>query len=1842
MAEISSSPSKSSLFLQQSSHQSSLFTATTTTTTTQNSVTIDDTVVHIKEEKDDDEVDHKLQSLKEEPTTSSSSSSTVTSTQPTDNNCETKANIFLQLSEQPTRLLQDDSGGRVGIENGECSNRFSNHSDKLSSEDDDRIRTNSFKSEPADVEEEEEEECSMTEELNSQQSCNKSQIVVPAVNGKLSPHHTTEMKEVLLENELNKKTDETIGKMNQIRSLRMSMDTPFTPTTTNTMFQRSLSYVSTSEQKLLKSKKDQEVNRDSCPKLFSLLNKTHVNGKPPSFLHEERSNDSITSNSSSQNLVIDLGHKKKKGGKKKSVSSVSLKTRTKRKRSSSSEMPPPVDRTNPLNLSLAPVADPIPEPVLLPPPPPLPPSPPKVQPPVTVPEPSKETIPIKEPQAKRRVFRCSTCSTYYESWNLFLHMKEIHQKHICLYCLRLFPTAEKLSIHLEMKHDLEQNHFETQEKFLKSSRQSSFVMCCTCEHMFSEQNAFIEHSCPDFMKPCSFCDQKGRHSANCKTIKPKVRPAKVKVNGLPTPHLPHYAAPPTPQLPPPLPTPLPQEEPQEMDIDYSCNRTPLAPEIPVVPEIPEPEEEKDKEEALIVPKLKLRIPKEFQKSVDSETSSSESGEEDEEEEEHSTEPVLPPLPTIQDDSNSQSLQSFAELQRIQEEIEKTKQDIEKTKLAILPTPPPSQESRQPNSPQNDDFDTSVDETKELEEPVLQPLEVEPPPSVQNNSDVDIESCEPVIANKPSDGIIVADEHTLLLQMVLEKPIDKYDLIDLLRSCLKVSYHSCLYCNHGRRIAVNGNSLALHMLANHRFQATVNSITEEELKPDTIVAKIKSGLEDVNDWYFNMESYCNKELEGKPNTPEPRTFECFQCRVQTGVHKELYLHNRKMHLRTAISCFMCKANFFSYSEILCHICPGSPERMNIYDIKYRCFICELDDIPSAFRLMVHLRKKHFSCDVCLEDCKDQFRLSSHVWKHKLHHLCYRCGIAYRNKQDITKHLFWKHGTESIICKRCLQKRWRHVYHFCIPPAAFACDVCNLTFSKAIYLKVHKRIHNEELKYPCKSEECEEKFISKKLLMKHAALHGHDGGNLLPSIEDVTDVKPSEDDVKAEEPEVKPDPSEVVPENVEPKSEDTKPLDEEVKGEKVEEDEKLASELPAPPGERKRKKRTRTKEIVEDWNLQAPNLSESGSSDDSDDDQPTSPKEFLLPTKPEDEAKSRISPVIIDSAPVDEAKDEEEESPEKSQPDTGKIMDIWENFKSFQQSQNNGKLLNLSDDEDDLTTPLLHVTQSDHDYAMIYKIHRKAETIYTELQKANEEAQKNKSALSSESDSSSDSDSSCSCGSNCSCSSSGSSSSSSSNDDSDSENEEKKRKKMLEEQTHTATEEQTIAEEIPLPKPETIIHESDLDTTESDTDEDFYDEHPQKSASDLLAEKRKVLMERNSTSPSRAMEPEPELEPNASPMKEKKKVKKKKKDRKNSARTCGYVSNLVTSEVPLPTNNEVAPAPVYQTAILQPEVDLIPPADLIQGPGVQDLIVPQPQLTLYQQQPFTPFSQRISTGSSCSDATDNVKRSKRQRRPNKFYGYTSDDEGGVPPNPSTPVGFAAMRPIAPPDLVWDKDDLPTPSRSIIKIKKTPGSAPPVMAAKKTLIKQDSNSTTKKRKADKKQPAIPKFKIRQPTFMVALQAAKAAAAKTGSSTVAPSANSVKPIYTSTSESESETEEKRARIMALLPPAPLSPQPPARSIPLALLPNPDAAALAYFKRNNIRFPIKAPLGARKAREGESVYCYCRCPYDEVSEMIACDGDSCAIEWFHFECVGIMLAPQGKWFCPECRPKYSNELYQT
>lgn len=45
----------------------------------------------------------------------------------------------------------------------------------------------------------------------------------------------------------------------------------------------------------------------------------------------------------------------------------------------------------------------------------------------------------------------------------------------------------------------------------------------------------------------------------------------------------------------------------------------------------------------------------------------------------------------------------------------------------------------------------------------------------------------------------------------------------------------------------------------------------------------------------------------------------------------------------------------------------------------------------------------------------------------------------------------------------------------------------------------------------------------------------------------------------------------------------------------------------------------------------------------------------------------------------------------------------------------------------------------------------------------------------------------------------------------------------------------------------------------------------------------------------------------------------------------------------------------------------------------------------------------------------------------------------------------------------------------------------------------------------------------------------------------------------------------------------------------------------------------------------YCTCNREAFGAMIACDNDQCAIEWFHYSCVGLVEEPS-EWLCRQCQ----------
>lgn len=78
---------------------------------------------------------------------------------------------------------------------------------------------------------------------------------------------------------------------------------------------------------------------------------------------------------------------------------------------------------------------------------------------------------------------CSSCGIYCETWEMFGHMLEVHQRYICLFCRGLFADAERLAQHLLRNHGkdgIDRLEFTTLDEFHQAFRSPCYLMCCDC------------------------------------------------------------------------------------------------------------------------------------------------------------------------------------------------------------------------------------------------------------------------------------------------------------------------------------------------------------------------------------------------------------------------------------------------------------------------------------------------------------------------------------------------------------------------------------------------------------------------------------------------------------------------------------------------------------------------------------------------------------------------------------------------------------------------------------------------------------------------------------------------------------------------------------------------------------------------------------------------------------------------------------------------------------------------------------------------------------------------------------------------------------------------------------------------------------------------------------------------------------------------------------------------------------------------------------------------------------------------------------------------------------------
>lgn len=1635
----------------------------------------------------------------------------------------------------------------------------------------------------------------------------------------------------------------------------------------------------------------------------------------------------------------------------------------------------------------------------------------------------------------KQKFLCSECNEYFLKLHLFNHIKSVHNKFTCLYCYGFFVDVGALEKHLVKKHKVQNTTFfdeQSLQNFLNPKSgavRSKIIMavCFKCGSIFELSGD--GHSCCNEERIAEDVPEQQNHVEQHQTLAaqsdlteqhPTLGPAKedfycdqaiqqwcqpnFKSNELELEQVNNVntAEPPSP---PPPSSQYQNVVPPENDTWHI-------------------EQNKPSEEKQVVPKLMLKIPKAFQnQQFDNVESEMESGDEasSTDDESNKSESFSQNLSKSNDHDGYSSSLSDTDNEANDTTNMMRSETVKPDNLPPLPSLKLKIKNLASNNPEsvleNFDFPPASDDSKSFERDPPNDVDMSDcPMDLEPTTDVSKMEEEPE-PEPPKliiiDGVIVtpANEDVLTLDISLDEGLEKISIVKLMKTCLKASFPFCLYCNHARKIVVNGRALATHFITHHRFHAMVDSITAEELHPEKIVSKFESSVDELRACYFNLETFDNQDeekKEGHVTISHDKLYECFQCRFQTPVNKELYLHNRKMHQKSLINCLMCKMSFYSYSELLCHICPGVSNKQMFLDYKFYCCLCNLDNIPSAFRLMVHLRKKHYACDVCLEKCSDQSKLSSHVWKHKLNHLCYRCNMVYRNKADIMKHLFWKHGTEGIVCKKCLQKKWPHVYHFCIPPAAFTCLTCEMSFTRAMALNVHMRLHEDGAKYPCSEMECEKKFVSKKLLRRHLERHQQElaaggGENADQERPEGTVLIPPE-----------------IPEGcctrtmpVVFKRITRKPVIRRIENE-------AKTELKPEAELKKEDKDAKALHDLPETNLNLSESSDSSSSEDEEDDKNIKSLAARLEAQIEDSLMMSEEPEADDketseTAPLakvsslSDSDDDDEDTKKKDVPIKDEVVGVDDNSvlikdqKTMEPPTTELKTEAPPEEtkkeekevEDKLPEKaIVHVCQSDHDYAILFgppeigpnddiedmlkiaKIDKRKRREEKAIAKAaRKNRPKNEDFSSSSSSGSSSSNSSSSSGS--SSTSSGTSSDSSSSEASLGGNTKKPRAKKFSKKRSKKDKKVKGEPEVPeVPRdPDDIIYESDLVTDESDTDEDFYDEHPLKLDSQL-AEKRKQLLKggmidgivENSRPSTPSLPPDEKIE-------KKMKKKRKKEHRKSSSpskrshndsnaivnpgdASMNYYANMSFNHHPeTPHVNKIG----FSYQHTSTPNSSTPRIELHQANQIRQLLQStqqQPVLPILKEQHYY-YSQASNHSydyvnvshvpSIASSATSsrknsdseqaNLKRSQRKRIPNKFYGYTSGDESiAAQAFASTNESF---KPIPPPNLTWAKEDLPTKNKS-------PSSTPRIAPLKLNLTgdplqqqlhtfavehtkqapsphlyEYGYNTTTsdpqqmpanvphynlsatvnprsnrpsdtdssdddqlhiseprrRKRKLPSQANSMYAFHTLETPPTVAQPPIPRLKLTIGSNNKIRRRN-INPLKVSAAKKRKLANVGQKKTFAAPPPtaaaappdeAPIfargsfnpyakqyDSQPPMRLLQSPTLEQPynqeamssrqmlaqeklekqqklEEAILntqQYFQRFNHTQVASSDIAQDNAEGDGRVYCYCRRPYDDLQGMIGCDGSSCQIEWFHFECVGILVPPKGNWYCPECQ----------
>lgn len=671
----------------------------------------------------------------------------------------------------------------------------------------------------------------------------------------------------------------------------------------------------------------------------------------------------------------------------------------------------------------------------------------------------------------RKKYVCSVCQSVCDLFGLFIHMKQVHKGLLCQYCLKLFKRVPDLEQHLKNIHGLRHRFFHSTREFSKICGSNYSLVCGSCSQMVPYQQ-LENHACNKSKKrtfDCPFCDrsfsfqnQLEMHLCNgwCKGMSWLGNPSRKDTRAL-------------------------YKMLTGLDLDKTFQSS-----LPK-PKILAPSKDDFKKADMVFNVNDRQILAKYSRNNAPKSSLQAS--------------LIEGLPESGSIFCGMDSRGVNNLVRKEINVSGFTYDL-RTKLKELNIKPTKALEElqitlagkkfvieQPKPVKVKKLAVSNTTTPVASPPVN--LSVVPPLklSVRRQTVTPVDQ-ENDVKNAPKADDVPTESTTRQESTVSfsskKEPVKKENKTDRInrvateiqanwekiRELMDLFKATCLFCEQAQYISVDTVFILSHLTIIHD-RSQVEEVFEES--PEFCISRVKKQVRDcrIREIIFNYN--LSEDFSDL-------TYRCTYCQSRHfPTYDGLLAHVAADHNSKMLACHLCTNVFMNYGSYLSHICGGPPHgSQQTPKAKFNCRFCFKPDMGNFLDFQFHLRKNHVVCEICMKIMENQEALLNHCLTHAQELMCTKCFLTYDTLLEFRKHLYLKHEQEHKVCKQCHQKTWPHVYHFCVKPTGSkVCEVCEQSFDNFKAYRVHIRSHTGAKPYLCSATDCSKSYISRQLLWKH---------------------------------------------------------------------------------------------------------------------------------------------------------------------------------------------------------------------------------------------------------------------------------------------------------------------------------------------------------------------------------------------------------------------------------------------------------------------------------------------------------------------------------------------------------------------------------------------------------------------------------------------------------------------------------------------------------------------------------------------------------------------------------------